>query len=121
MLTNVDESVDISHNVKSDFKSPCLKSLSGNSANIFLIKVSFSISCLNLKAKKVKPHLKLNFLFTNFVVFLLKVVRRSFEVVCKLPHPISLLRCLAVQILAMKPEFVSFKLLWVAIRSFSNN
>ena len=52
MLTDVPEQVDISHNVKSDFKSPYLNSLSGNSASSVLLKINFSVICLDIKAKE---------------------------------------------------------------------
>ena len=56
MMTNVYKYDEINRlaffNVKSDFYSPCLSSLSGNYTKTFLLKVSFSIKCLDLKAKK---------------------------------------------------------------------
>ena len=54
MLTNVPEQVDISHNVKSDFKSPYLNSLSGNSASSVLLKIIFFCNMFRYKSKRVK-------------------------------------------------------------------
>ena len=60
MLTNVQEYVEISHNVKSEFMPPRLNSLSGNSTNIFRLKISFLCQMVRSKNQKVKNGLKLN-------------------------------------------------------------
>ena len=71
------------------------------------------------KNKKVKNGLKLNFMFTLFVQFL--VENRIFP-----NYPLAIeyrlkLKCSADKILTMKSDFVSFDHLRVAIRLFSNN
>ena len=60
MLTNVYKYDNIKI-AKSIFKSPCLNSLSGNSANRFPLKVSFFSQMFRSKSQKVKTVLKLNF------------------------------------------------------------
>ena len=110
MLTYVYEHVDISHNVKSDFKSPCLNSVSGIS---FFCQMNQNQMNQNLKSKseKVKSECSVH-PFRTALFF--QMPSHSIEKRLKL-------KCSAGQILAMKSDFVSLHLLWVAIRSFPNN
>ena len=67
----------------------------------------------------MKTGLKLNVLFTIFIVVELKIV--FFQITSLSIEKLLKLKCSPDQILAMKSEFVSFDLLQVAIRSFLNN
>ena len=71
------------------------------------------------KLQKVENGLKLNVLFTIFVqIFLIMVY---FHIISSSIEQRLISKYSADQILAMKSEFVSFDLLRLAIRSFSNN
>ena len=71
------------------------------------------------KLQKVENGLKLNVLFTIFVqIFLIMVY---FHIISSSIEQRLTSKYSADQILAMKSEFVSFDLLRLAIRSFSNN
>ena len=67
----------------------------------------------------MKTGLKLNVLFTLFVQSLGET--RIFQITSLLIEQRLKLKCSADQIFAIKSEFISFDLLQISIRSFSNN
>ena len=67
----------------------------------------------------MKTGLKLNVLFTLFVQSLVET--RIFQITSLLIEQRLKLKCSAEKIFVIKSEFISFDLLQISIRSFSNN